>query len=56
LPPQEGHGIHSSEDAVAAPYRLAWGTVHIFSPVKIHNALVDVDTTFGVGLATNSAL
>ena len=43
------HGIHSSEDAGAAPYRdLA---MNIFNPVEIHDAL-DVDTTFGVGLAT----
>ena len=47
-----GHGIHSSEDAGAAPYRdLAWETMNIFSPVEIHDAL-DVDATFGVGLAT----
>ena len=47
-----GHGIHSSEDAAAAPYRdLAWETMNIFSPVETHDAL-DVDATFGVGLAT----
>ena len=42
--PQSMQGLRRIRD-------LAWETMNIFSPVEIHDAL-DVDATFGVGLAT----